>query len=299
MMTSATAAAALRRDNLIGSLWMVLAMLGFAIEDSLFKAASTQLPVAQVLFLVGLAGIAGFAAVAQLLRDRVFSRDTRARPMQIRMGFEVFGRLFYVLALAVAPLSAATVILQATPVVVVAAAALVFGERVGPRRIAAIAIGFLGVLVVLQPGADSFQWSAVLAVCGMLGFAGRDLASRAAPKSLSPAVLGVYGYVAIMVAGLLFGIWSGAPWLWPDAAALGILAMTVAVGALAYVSLMKAMRTGEVSAVTPFRYSRLLIGIGIGVLWFDEALRPSMLMGSALILCAGFLLLWSGRVQNR
>ena len=58
---------------------------------------------------------------------------------------------------------------------------------------------------------------------------------------------------------------------------------------------MKAMRTGEVSAVTPFRYSRLLFGIALGVVIFGEMLTPAMLAGSALIVCSGLFILWRGK----
>ncbi|MQY43665.1 EamA family transporter [Epibacterium sp. SM1969] len=283
------------RANLIGSLWMVVAMAGFAVEDSLLKVASAQLPVSQVLVLFGCLGMALFVAFATVQGDKLFVPETRVRSMQIRMGFEIFGRLFFVLAIALAPLSAATVILQATPLVVVAGAALVFGEKVGILRIFAIVIGFIGVLIVLQPGAESFTWSAILAVLGMLGFAGRDLASRAAPKTLSTAVLGVYGYLALLFAGGLYALWETPQFVVPSLETMLALILASLVGAFSYVSLMNAMRTGEVSAVAPFRYSRLLFGIGLGVFWFGEAFTQPMFLGSGLIVCAGMFLLWSGR----
>lgn len=286
------------RENLIGSLWMVAAMAGFAVEDSFLKAASAQLSVSQVLIIFGVLGMVFFATLAQVQGAKLFVAETRVRAMQIRMAFEIFGRLFFVLAIAYAPLSSATVILQATPLVVVAGAALVFGERVGLMRLIAILVGFAGVLVVLQPGAESFSWSAGLAVLGMLGFAGRDLASRAAPKSLSTPVLGVYGYLAILVAGILYSFWEKPEFLVPNSTTALALVGATLVGAFSYVSLMNAMRTGEVSAVAPFRYSRLLFGIGIGVLWFGETLTSTMMLGSGLIVCAGLFLLWSGRAKR-
>lgn len=69
----------------------------------------------------------------------------------------------------------------------------------------------------------------------------------------------------------------------------------VLAGICAYASLMKAMRTGEVSAVTPFRYSRLLFGIAFGVLLFGETLSPAMIVGSGLIVCSGLFILWRGK----
>lgn len=283
------------RANLIGALWMIAAMAGFAVEDSSVKATTETLPIGQVLVLFGLGGAAVFACLARLRGENLATRDVISLPMKIRVVFEVGGRLFYVLALALIPLSAATVILQATPIVVVAAAALLFHEKVGWRRWAAIVLGMCGVLVILQPGTDGFSMLSLLAVAGMLGFAGRDLASRAAPASLGTAVLGFYGFLAVVVAGLIFALWSGTVFVAPSTYALMLLAGAVGSGVIAYSCLMKAMRTGEVSAVTPFRYIRLIFGIGLGVLLFQERVTGWMMIGSTMIVLSGLFIMWRGK----
>ena len=282
------------RANLIGSLWMVAAMAGFAVEDALLKAVSASMPKAQVLVLFGLGGALLFGALARVAAMPLLSPDVLSRPMRVRVVFEVAGRLFYLLAIALTPLSSATAILQATPVVVVAGAALVFGETVGWRRWSAIVVGLIGVLIVLRPGADSFSPLSILAVLGMLGFAGRDLASRAAPASLGTNVLGFYGFLAVVLAGALYALWEREGFVLPSG--LGALYMTgaVCVGVFAYGALMRAMRTGEVSAVTPFRYSRLLLGVGLGVVWFGESIDVQMVLGCGLIVLSGLYILWRG-----
>ncbi len=172
------------------------------------------------------------------------------------MFFEITGRLFYVLALALIPLSTATVILQATPLVVVACAALIFGERVGWRRWTAIGLGLLGVLIILRPGTGGFSPLSLLAVIGMLGFAGpRPGQSRSAPQPQhrDPGAVRVSGAGR---AGLLFSLWQRQGFVMPDPRAALLLSATVLIGIGAYSCLMKAMRTGDVSAVTPFRYTR-------------------------------------------
>lgn len=284
-----------RRANLLGSVWMIAAMAIFAIEDAFVKAASVTVPVGEVLIFFGLGGAAIFACLARINNEPLFVRDVVSRPMRIRVIFEIIGRLFYVLAISMIPLSAATVILQATPLVVVAGAALVFGETVGWRRWAAILLGLVGVIVIVQPGADNFSMLSVLAVVGMIGFAGRDLASRAAPASLSTFILGLYGFLSIVVAGLIFSVWQAVPFILPDIMVSGHLIGAVLAGVAAYSCLMKAMRTGEVSAVTPFRYTRLLFGIALGVLFFGEQLTVAMLVGSSLIVISGLFIRWRGK----
>ncbi len=292
-MTRRAQAAA--RANLIGALWMIAAMAAFAVEDSLVKVAATTLPTSQVLVLFGAGGALLFAALAIRSDQPLLTWDALSRPMLLRVLFEVSGRLFYVLALAMIPLSAATVILQATPIVVVAAAALIFHERVGWRRWAAIALGMVGVLVIVQPGTDGFSALSLLAVLGMLGFAGRDLASRAAPASLGAVVLGFYGFLSVVLAGVLLALWTGQDFVRPDRATA--LAMTAAVlcGVGAYTCLMKAMRTGDVSAVTPFRYVRLIFGLALGVALFGEPVTVPMMIGSGLIVLSGLFIMWRSR----
>lgn len=281
--------------NLIGSLWMVAAMLGFALEDSLFKASTETLPIGQSIVLLGAIGALIFSILARRNEQTLFVADVYSRPMIWRAGFEITGRLFFFLAIALAPLSSATVILQATPIVVVAGAALFLGDTVGWRRWAAIALGLTGVLIVLNPDSQSFTWHSGFAVLGMLGFAGRDLASRAAPASLTTSVLGFYGFLAIVVAGVIYRYWSGEPFQTVTFENGSQIVLAAIFGVLGYSSLMKAMRTGEISAVAPFRYSRLLIGLAIGVLWFGEDLTTRMLIGSAIIILAGLFLLWRGK----
>ena len=278
---------------------MVMAMAAFAVEDAFIKAAAKSLPIGQVLVVFGAGGVIVFFLLARLNGDKLYSSDVLSRPMRIRALFEITGRLFYGLAIALTPLSAATVILQAAPLVVVAGAALFFREKVGWRRWAAIFIGLAGVIVIIKPGTDSFSALSILALIGMIGFAGRDLASRAAPVSISTNILGIYGFLSVIVAGVVFGLWDGAAFRWPSANVSVFLLGAILAGVVAYTSLMKAMRTGEVSAVTPFRYTRLVFGIALGIVVFGEQLSLSMIVGSGLIVLSGLFILWRGKKTDQ
>ena len=284
-----------RRANILGSAWMTGAMALFACEDALLKSSANGIPVGQVLMLFGMGGCVIFGAQALRRGEALFGRDILAKPMLVRAVFEIFGRLFFTLAYVLTPLTSVTVILQAAPLVVVGAAAVLFGEKVGWRRWCAIAIGLTGVVVVLQPGVEAFSVLSLLALFGMIGFAGRDLASRMAPASLSVAVLGFHGFLAMVIAGGLISVWFGQPLIVPEARDAALVAVACLVGVGGYGCLMKAMRSGEVSAVAPFRYTRLLFGVALGVLVFGEAFTLPMLAGSGLIVVAGLFILWRGR----
>ncbi len=274
---------------------MVASMAAFAVEDAFIKASAEVLPVGQILVIFGFGGAFLFACIAMLNKDRLFAPEVLSQPMRVRMLFEIAGRLFYVLAISLTPLSATTVILQATPLVVVVGAAIVFREKVGLRRWIAIFGGLIGVVIVIGPASDGFSMLSVLAVIGLLGFSGRDLASRAAPAKVSTSILGLYGFVSVFVAGALFSAWQRATFVWPNFEVSLYLFGCVLVGVAAYACLMKAMRTGEVSFVTPFRYSRLFFGIALGVFLFGEQLNFRMLIGSALIVASGLFIVWRNK----
>ncbi|MCU0816479.1 MAG: DMT family transporter [Cypionkella sp.] len=281
-------------DNLRGALLMVASMAGFAVEDMFLKAAAQTMPVGQVTLIVGLCGMVVFGLLSWRAGEPPLPRAIMHPALLVRSMFEVAGRLFYALAIALTPLSTTSAILQATPLVVVAFAALFLGERVGWRRWSAVLVGFIGVLIILRPGVEGFSALSLLAVAGMLGFAGRDLATRAAPKVLSNRQLGLAGFAMLSLAGVILLAQSGGA-VMPDLRGLGLLAGTAVFGILAYHALTGAMRTGEVSFVTPFRYSRIVFALVLAVFVFGERPDAATLIGSALIVASGLYTLARAR----
>lgn len=274
-------------------------MAGFAVEDMMLKLAASDLPAWQVLFSFGLGGAVIFAVAALVKGERIAPPEAFRRTMLIRDGFEITGRLFYTLAYIHAPLAFATVVLQATPIVVVAGAAIFFAETVGWRRWTAIAVGFVGVAIMIRPDTEGVSLvAATFAILGMLGFAGRDLATRAAPPALGPAALGVWGFLAILVAGVIWSFVEDAPAKMPVGAEAMWIILGIFVGAVSYTALTFAMKTGEVSAVTPFRYTRILFGVGLGVLVFSETLDTATLIGAGIVVASGLYILARGRVAT-
>lgn len=283
--------------NRKGAVFMTLSMAGFAAEDACLKAATALVPAPEAMMSFGALGALIFALVALTRGESPLPRPSRG--LAIRSGFELGGRLFYSLALAFASLGATSAILQATPLVVVAGAVWVFGERVGWRRWTAIAVGFGGVLLVLRPSAEGIDAAALFALLGMAGFAGRDLATRAAPPRVTNAQLGVLGLGMLFLAGMVVELATRAPLVWPTGeAALAILGATL-FGTLAYAALTVAMRTGEVSVVTPFRYTRLVFALILAAIVFGERPDGLMLLGAALIVGSGlFTLARARRVRS-
>lgn len=283
--------------NLRGSLYMIGSMAGFAVEDAFLKAASRQIPVGEAILIIGLTGVVVFSMIALRSGQQPVPAAMFSRTMAIRSVFEITGRLFYALAIALTPISIASAILQATPLVVVLGAALIFGETVGLKRWLLLLLGFVGVLIILRPGLEGFSALSLLALIAMVGFAGRDLATRAAPLALSNAQLGVTGFIMLTLSGIIITAVTGKTEM-PTLQTLGMLAGAAAFGISAYAALTTAMRNGEVGVVTPFRYTRLLFAMILGVTVFAERPDTATLFGSAVIVACGVIIL-TGNRQKR
>ncbi|MEM0949936.1 MAG: DMT family transporter [Pseudomonadota bacterium] len=277
--------------NIMGSLWMIASMTAFSFEDVFLKLASSTMPVSLVMVTFGMLGIVCFAGLCAVRRQSVCAPDLTHPSMVLRFWFEVFGRLFFTLSLILTTLSSTVAILQATPLVVVAGAALFFGERVSVSRWLAICAGLGGVMLILRPSASEFSMLSTFAVLGMLGLALRDLATRATPRSIPNAVLGFYSFASVVAAGAVYAVWDDGIQHWPGPADWPLVAGASLSGVIGYIALTEAMRTGEVSAVTPFRYTRLVCGVFFGVALFGETLDLFDALGSVLVVGSGLFIL--------
>ena len=282
-------------DNLRGALIMVLSMLGFAIEDMFIKLIGTDIPIGQIIFMLGTGGALCYGAMVVMKGEPLMDRAMLTRPILLRALGEIVGTLGFVSAIVLTPISSASAILQATPLVVTLGAALFLGDPVGWRRWSAILVGMLGVLLVIRPGMDSFHALSLLAVLGVLGLSLRDLATRRVPKSTSTFQLSFLAFLALVPASLLFMLgtgtafapMSGVQWLFMGAA--------LTTGMVAYYGIVAAMRIGEISFVTPFRYARLLFAMVVGITIFGE--RPDLLtyVGATIIVASGIYTIWRER----
>ncbi|WP_420568540.1 DMT family transporter [Thalassovita sp.] len=284
------------RDNLRGAAFMVLAMGAFALEDMLYKSATQTYPAGQALVLFGTFGLVIFVAMSVRQHEAILHPAILTRPLLLRTVFELGGRLFFALALALTPLASTSSILQAAPLVVALGGVLIFHEPVGWRRWLAMLVGFAGVLLILRPTPASFEPYSIFALLGMIGFAGRDLATRASPPSMSTAQLGTLGFAVMVLAGVIL-MGSRAEQLQaPPSEAVYLLIGTSVVGVLAYGALTRAMRIGEIGFVAPFRYSRLVFALILAVVIFEERPDGLTLLGGAVIVASG---LYSLRRQSK
>src|SRR5690606_3463597 len=287
------------RENLRGSLLMVAAMAGFAVEDVLIKQMAEGLPVGQVLAMVGVGGGLLFGAIAGARGESLLTRTLLYVPVMLRNLAEAGGSATFVTALALTTLSGASAILQATPLAVALGAALFLGETVRWRRWTAIGIGMVGVLMIIQPGMAGFEPASLLALVAVVLLAMRDVASRAVPPDVSSVQLAAGGLLSLVPTGLLMLLLTGTAPLRPDGTDLARLGAVFVIGGAAYYAVVAATRIGDLSAVMPFRYTRLVFAMVLAYLIFDERPDALMLAGAALIVGTGLYTIWRTAVRNR
>ncbi len=285
-------------ENLRGILFMILAMAGFALEDLFIKLLSSHLPVSQILIILGFSGTAVFLIIALLIHAPILHRDLLNRPVIIRTFCELFAALFFVSAIALTPLSSAASILMTTPLMVTMGAAVFFGEKVGWRRWTAVMIGFFGVLLILRPGFDSFMPASLLAVIATIFLAVRDLATRAMQFEISTTTVSMYAFFACGISGFIAMPFYSAMVI-PSSIEIVYLISATFVGVIGYYAIVLATRNGDVSVISPFRYSRLLFAMLLSIIILSE--RPDLLTlsGASIIVVSGiYTFIREGRLKQ-
>ena len=284
-------------DNLRGIALMTGAMACFGLEDMFLKFSALSLPTGEILAITALFGTVFFAALARRESKRTLTRAALNPWVMARNLAEMVGSFAFITALALVPLATVSAVLQAMPLAATLGAALFMGEAVGWRRWLAICVGFLGVLLVIRPGLDGFQPAGLWVLMTVGCFAFRDLVSRVIPQEISTSQLSVWGTASILLLGLMM-----LPFQTPVMPGAGQMAMLVGVmifGTAGYWLIIAASRTGEVSVVAPFRYSRLIWAIVLGVAAFAEYPDALTLAGAGLIIGSGLYAFARERARKR
>ncbi|MCC5970376.1 MAG: DMT family transporter [Pararhodobacter sp.] len=182
------------------------------------------------------------------------------------------------------------------PLLVAALSGPVLGEKVGWRRWVAIGIGFVGVLIILQPGFGVFHPSALIPLLAAFMFALYGLLTRFVSRDDNAAVSFFWTGVAGAAVTTMVGVWFWEPMIPADWVWMGLLCLTAA---LSHWLLIRAYEVAEASAIQPFAYLQLVFVSVIGISVFGETLRPNVAFGAAVVVCAGLFTLWRARQKEK
>ena len=277
-------------ENLRCIAYMVIAMAGFAVEDAIIKQLSLTIPISEILMLIGLGGLFIFFVVACIRQVPLLTTDLKKPWFIIRTLSELAAAIFFVTAIVYASLSISSAIIQATPLAVVMGGALFLKQQVSKARWILILIGFLGVLLVIQPGLEGFKPAALLAVAAVFSLALRDTITRTISASIPTATISFWAFFASFLAGVTTTPFFG-PFrpITPDSLILLFTATLAGTGA--YVAIVLATRAGDIAVIAPFRYTRLIFALGLSMLIFEEPVNALMIIGSLMIIISGVMMI--------
>ena len=286
-------------DNMRGVLLMCASMLAFTLNDTLVKAVINDgMNLFQTIMLRGTGAALGLVVLAlwQNGRLNLWPAGPDRKFLIIRTVGELGATLCFLLALVHMPLANLSAILQSLPLVVTLAAAVLLREPIGWRRIAAIVVGFIGVLMIIRPGAADFDVWSVLGLGSVAFVVVRDLATRQFSTALPSTTGAIWAAVAVLIMGTIGVTQDG----WQPVSLRAGLEIAGAAGFLivGYICAIMVMRVGEIGVVAPFRYTSLLFAIILGWLLFDTLPDRWTLLGGAIVVVSGiYMLLRERRIR--
>ena len=286
-------------DNAKGALFMMCSMAAFTFNDLFVKAIGTEVPLPQVLLLRGVLASVLIYFLARSLKALAWPEKAKDRWLIVlRSGAEVAAAYFFLTALLHMPFANVTAILQTLPLTVTLAAALVFKEAVGWRRMLAILIGFGGMMLIVRPGTEGFTIHSIYVLIAVVCVTVRDLAARRLSKNVPSLTVTLVGAIFVTVFG---GVGSAITGEWVDLTAVQIAMLAASAFFVigGYVFSVMVMRVGEVGFTSPFRYTAMLWALLLGYVFFGEWPEPLTFVGAALIVATGVFTLYREAVAKR
>jgi drug/metabolite transporter (DMT)-like permease len=282
-------------ENMQGAALMSASMAGFALNDTALKYVGMDIGLFQSIFLRGLFAVALIGCFAYF-RGSFTRLPNRAdqRRIALRSAAEVGATLCFLTALFHMPLANITAILQVLPLTIALAAALFLGEPIGGKRIFAIILGFVGVMIIIRPGTEHFNVYALLGLAAVVFVTVRDLTVRRFSAQVSSLFVAFVTATVIMLSGAI-GLVFTQNWSPVSAFQLGLFALAATFLFVGYYCAVAAMRVGEVAVVTPYRYSVMIWAIALGWLFFGDVPDFFSLLGMAVIFASGLFTLWRER----
>ena len=241
-------------ENMRCIFYMIIAMAGFAIEDAIIKQLSNSMPISEILILIGIGGLIIFSLAARHRTIGIFSAEIKNPRFLVRSLCELAAAISFVTAIVHGSLSISSAIIQATPLAVVIGGAFFLKQRVSGRSWMLVLTGFIGVLMVTQPGLEGFKPAALFAVAAVFFLAIRDIITRSISDSIPVVTVSFWAFFASLFAGIVtvpfFDSFQA-----PSSEDVLLLTTSVCTASLAYYAVVLATRSGEISVVAPFRYT--------------------------------------------
>jgi drug/metabolite transporter (DMT)-like permease len=269
----------------------------FVSSDSFVKLLGEALPPGQIMALRGVLAVSLAFSVLLATVEPARWRLALTPMVGLRAGLEATSAALFIMSLPHLALSDITVFMQFTPLSITLLAAIVLREHVGWRRWSAIGVGFLGVLLVAQPGGTDFSPYAISAIMVALIISVRDLITRRLDPAIPTPAITLTTTLAVCLLGFAsapFETWVPLSWNM-----LGLLAGSAILVTTANAAIIRAFRGTDVTVVSPFRYFGVLWAVAIGFAVWGEIPDPLAICGTMLIVGSGLYTMHREQIRMR
>jgi len=307
--------AAIQRANLVGAGYALAAVTCFSVNDVGIKFLSGEYALHQVVLIRALVALGVFACLVMPFAGGVAVLRTRRPVIHVVRGLcVVAANMCLFLGLAALPIADATAIFFVSPLVITVFSVIFLRETVGPRRWAAIAVGFVGVMVIVKPGTAAFQPASLMPIAAAFLYATLHMLTRRIGGTESAATMAVYIQITFLGASTLIGLaigdgrfaGSGHPslefllrgWHWPAPGDTALFAVLGVSGLFGGLFISQAYRLSEAAFAAPFEYVAMPLAIFWGVAVFGTWPDATAWIGIALIIGSGLYLLWRETVRD-
>ncbi|MDQ0422770.1 drug/metabolite transporter (DMT)-like permease [Peteryoungia aggregata LMG 23059] len=277
----------IRLSSMAGPAVMLLGMLLFALNDAMGKWLVASYGLGQIIFIRSVAALIILAPFLWMAERKPILEAERPGLQLARVVLSTLELFCFYYAVMYLPLADVMTYWLAAPIYVAAAAPFLLGEKVGWRRWTAIALGFVGVIITLEPSSAMFTMPALISIIGTAAFAFMMLSGRSL-RNTPDKTLVLFQTAGAGLAGLVF-----APFDWTPLTSiteilllglLGIVAMS------AHMLVNRALKISDAATVAPLQYTLLLWAVVFGYLFFDEVPRVTMVIGASLIVGSGLFI---------
>ncbi len=284
-------------STLRGILFMVAASGSFACGDTIMKLSAAALPTSELMFMRGLCVTTGAFLLAVALGSLAVLHRALSGAMALRAAGDTTGAWSFQLALARMPYADLTAVGQLIPLSITAASALFLGEKVGWRRWTATMVGLAGVLLIIRPGSSAFNWWALAGLVSVLASTVRDLATRRVDRGVPPPIIMMLSAGAVTLSCLVMAPFSD--WTVPPPVMIASMAAAALFSLFGQLCVIISVRSADISAVAPFRYSIIIFAILSGVLVFGHFPDALTLAGTAIVVGAGLYTFYREQTLRR
>ena len=285
-------------SNLRGIGFMLAGAGTFVLNDSFMKIALADLPPYQVLVMRGISGTICALVLLSVMGDLKKLSDGLHRFVFLRGILEVCAILTYILALAHAPIGDVTAIFQITPLLVILGMIFIHREAVVALRMILVALGFVGALLVAQPGFGTASPFLMLAFITALFAALRDLAGRRVSSEIPALVATLITIVMVMSGAAIVGLMAET-WIIPTPYHIILMAAAGLFMMLGHMFTFLAYRNASAQAVAPFYYAFMIWAVILGYVIFLDVPNNYAVAGMLLILASGLGIVFMEQRHSR